>query len=85
MKVLKFGADWCTPCKTMEPIVKSVIDECGVELESFNIDDEVGYNEAQSYEIRNIPAFVLVDDKNKVLKKLIGSVSKTQLKEFLTT
>jgi len=85
MKVLKFWAEWCVPCRSMEPIVKSIVEEYGVDLKSLNVDEEEGHQEAVNYKIRNIPALVLLDDNNNVINKLVGTATKTQLKDFLSS
>jgi thioredoxin 1 len=83
IKVLKFGASWCGPCTTMEPIIKKVISEIkDINLISIDVDKEP--DTAREYGIKSIPALVLLDNENKIIKSLIGSASTDQIKKFLS-
>ena len=40
MKVIKFYADWCGPCKTYAPVFDKVVKELNVEYENINVDKD---------------------------------------------
>jgi thioredoxin len=86
VKLLKFWAEWCFPCKVMAPIVEKVLDEedfNNVELISINIEEDP--DAAREYHIRAIPTLLLVNDENIVINTLTGSASVDQVKEFLSS
>lgn len=87
MKLLKFSAVWCSPCKVMAPIVEKVLSDeqfDNVELVNINIDEQP--DAAREYGIRAIPTLLLVNsENNEVLKTLVGSASIEQVKEFLSS
>ena len=82
MKVLKFYADWCGPCKTMGPIVEEVCNDLGIETKSINVDDKE-LQENQQYPIRGVPTVYLLDDKGETVDVLIGGKSKPVFEEWL--
>lgn len=84
VKVIKFGASWCSPCRSMSPIVHNVLEEhSDVELIDIDIDGEYGQEVAREFGIRSIPTFILVDG-GKVVNTLIGAASESEFREFLS-
>ena len=86
LKIIKFGAPWCSPCRSMSPVVNYVLSDdkySDVEFIDIDIDEEAGQKAAQEFGIRSIPAFVLVSD-GKVVDTLIGSASENEFREFLS-
>jgi thioredoxin-like negative regulator of GroEL len=81
MKVLKFYADWCGPCKGLTMVIKGAGDKVTIPIEEVNIDENLMM--AQDFNIRSVPTMVLVDKEEKELKRVVGSMSETQLLEFL--
>jgi thioredoxin 1 len=81
MKVLKFYAEWCGPCKGLTMVIKGAADKITVPIEEVNIDENLMM--AQDFNIRSVPTMVLVDKEEKELKRVVGSLSETQLLEFL--
>ena len=57
MKVLKFYADWCQPCKMLSKIIEGAKDKITLPIEEINIDDNQEL--AQQYGIRGIPLWSL--------------------------
>ena len=81
MKLLKFYADWCGPCKSLTMIINGAKDKIDIPIEEYNIDNEMMM--AQEYKIRGVPTIVLVDDKNQEIKRHIGLLTEEKLLEFL--
>jgi thiol-disulfide isomerase/thioredoxin len=61
--LLDFYADWCGPCKAMEPTVRA-IQEKGYPVQRVNIDQNPAL--ATQYGVRSIPCFVMLVDGQKV-------------------
>lgn len=66
MRILKFGSDWCGPCKVMHEKLKN----CKYPLEEIDVDEHEDLTE--KYGIRSIPVTVIVDNAGEVLAKWVG-------------
>lgn len=64
VKLMKFGAEWCMPCKKMDPIVHKFKELGLCEVETIDVDENPEL--ASEYEIRGIPAFVWLKNGTKV-------------------
>ena len=81
MKIKKFYAEWCGPCKGLSMIIAGAGDKITIPIENIDIDRNI--MESVQYDVRSVPMLVLVDDNGKEIKRLNGMVSETQLLEFL--
>lgn len=81
MKVFKFYADWCGPCKSLTQVIKNAGDKVTVTIEEVNIDENIMMS--QDFQIRSVPTMVLVDKEEKEIKRIVGALNETQLLEFL--
>ena len=79
MKVLKFYADWCGPCKAMSATLETM--DNLPEIENINIDED--NQTPMKFGVRGVPTMVMVDATDTEIKRLVGNVSKGQLEEFL--
>lgn len=67
VKVLKFTASWCGPCKTCIPKYVELSEKYpDVMFVNVDIDEETGL--AEDYDIRSVPTFIVLVGKNQVLK-----------------
>ncbi len=81
MKLLKFYAEWCGPCKGLTMVINGAKDKINIAVEEFDIDNEMMM--VQEYKIRSVPTMVLVDDTGKEIRRQIGLVTEEKLLEFL--
>lgn len=79
MKVLKFYADWCGPCKALSRVLEKV--QVNTPIEEVNIDDNVEV--ASKYGIRGVPTCVLVDDTGKEVGRRVGMMNEQQFRDFI--
>lgn len=77
MKLIKFGAEWCGPCRALIPILEEIKDL--IEVIEYDV-DEAPVELLKQYKIRNIPVLVLEKD-NEELWRHIGTISKEMLEK----
>ena len=73
---LYFSADWCSPCRTLGPIMENVNNT--IPVKKVNIEHQSDL--AQQYNVRNIPTVVLLENGQEV-KRMVGV---RNLNEYLT-
>ena len=81
IKILKFEASWCPPCKQITPILEQVKEECP-EVEIVKIDVEEDVEATDTYGIRNIPTLVFIKNGEEVTR-LSGLRTKEQIIEAI--
>lgn len=77
LKLIKFGASWCGPCRAMVPILEELQDK--IDINEIDV-DEVDPIVLTNYKIRNIPVLILLKD-NKEVWRHVGSISKSDLEK----
>ena len=79
MRLLKFSAEWCLPCKMLAKTLEGV--NLPYTISSIDIDDSP--NLAADYKVRGVPTMILVDDNDKEVGRLVGVKTKAQIEEFI--
>ena len=64
--LVDFYAEWCAPCKTMNPILKKIKKQFGDELKIIKINIDNNQQVASKFQVRGIPTFILF--KNNEVK-----------------
>lgn len=78
--LIDFYAEWCGPCRAMEPTIEQYQEEVEeVTLVKVNVDDN--HELASQFGIRSIPCFVYLED-GEVIQKGLGTKTLSQLKEM---
>lgn len=79
LKLLKFGASYCAPCRSLTPILEELKDK--VTIEDIDV-DEVDPVVLTNYKIRNILVLIITKDNVEVWRH-VGSISKIDLENKL--
>jgi thioredoxin 1 len=74
--LVDFWADWCGPCKKMNPILEELSSETGLLIGKLNVDENPG--KSQEYSVQSIPTMVLFKDGNPV-HTVVGAMPKHRL------
>lgn len=75
--LIDFYADWCGPCKMMEPILEDVQD---IEVARVNIDNFRMI--AEKERVLSIPTFKIME-RGKVVKEKTGFMTREEFNEFI--
>ena len=81
MKVIKFSASWCQPCKLLQQLIDSLSNQLQVEIDNIDIEQDV--ETSTRYNIRGVPTLVLIDDVGNEVKRHVGMITKDKLVEWL--
>ena len=82
LKLLDFYADWCGPCKIMDPVFEEIEKNYQGKIEFQKVDVEANEQLASQFDIRSIPTFVLVKE-DKEIDRRMGAMPKEMLKDWL--
>jgi thioredoxin 1 len=74
-KILYFTAAWCGPCRAMAPAIEELssilnIEKIDVDSKDLRITD---------FRIKAVPSFILINQQNNELKRIVGLQSKETL------
>jgi thioredoxin 1 len=73
--VVDFWAEWCSPCKMMEPVLEDMATNNDIVIAKINVDNESMVQQTVRYAIRSIPTFIVFKNGNET-DRLIGMQSK---------
>lgn len=83
MKLIKFSAEWCGPCKAMNNVVNKVLVKFpALEFEDIDVEDNI--NIAEHYNVKNLPTFVIVNN-DKEIARTSGSMTQSKFESWLVS
>lgn len=80
--LVDFWAEWCEPCKRMDPLLKELAAELSGKLVIAKVNVEANPAIANQYRVRGLPTFMLFKN-GQVHSTQIGAISKSQLAQFV--
>lgn len=80
--VVDFWAEWCGPCKMIEPVLHEIASEHSgaITIARINVDDHQAI--ARRFEVLSIPTLLVFKD-GEVAKRVVGARGKGQLLQDL--
>ena len=72
------GANWCGPCRLIDPIVKELAVEYAGRLKVGKLDFDTSHSSAVRYGIQSLPTLLLFKDGG-VVDRMVGAVPKQRL------
>jgi len=80
---LELGSTTCIPCKKMKPVLKSISEKYGEQIEVEFIDLKEDRAAAKKYKIRMMPTQVFLNEKGEEIHRHVGYYPEEQIEEFL--
>ena len=83
LKILDFWAEWCGPCKFMEPIIEELEKKLAgkVEFEKINVDEN--QDKAAQFQVMSIPTYIFLND-DKEVDRIIGATGKENFVKIIS-
>lgn len=76
--LVDFGAEWCHPCKQLDPIVQELADEWRASVKVGKVDIDANVSSAMKYGVMGVPTLILFKDGIPV-ERLTGFVPKRRI------
>jgi len=80
--LVDYWAEWCGPCKMIEPILHELADDYDGKLKIAKVNIDENQQITSQFKIRGIPTLMIFDG-GKVQGMKVGAVTKGVLKEFI--
>ncbi len=80
--LVDFWAEWCEPCKRIEPILHDLAEQYEGKLRIAKVNVEASPALASKFQVRGLPTFIIFKG-GQVHDTQIGAVSRMQLTRFI--
>ena len=82
--LVDFGAEWCGPCKQLDPILEEIATEKSDTLKVFKLNIDQNPMTPQKFGIRGIPTIMLFKE-GKLIDTKVGNLPKTALENWINS
>ena len=80
--VVDFGAEWCGPCKVLDPILEEIAVENKDKVKIYKMNIDENPMTPQKYGIRGIPT-IMIFKNGELIGTKVGSLPKTALETWI--
>ena len=80
--LVDFGAEWCGPCKQLDPILEQIAIENSEKLKIFKINIDENPMTPQKFGVRGIPT-IMIFKEGKLIDTKVGSLPKSALETWI--
>jgi rhodanese-related sulfurtransferase len=80
--LVDFGAEWCPPCKKMEPVLNQLQKELAGQFKLVKVDGGMDVDVMKSQQVESLPVFIIYKNGKETWRKQ-GVVELSELKEKL--
>ena len=82
--LVDFHADWCAPCKIMNPILKNIKKKFGDKLKIIKVNVDNNQQVSNKFQVKGIPTFILFKN-SEILWKQSGVINESSFTEIIKT
>jgi len=72
-------ADWCGPCKMIEPIISELANEYGDKVEFVKVNVDENPTSAAAYGVRSIPTLLVFNETGEIVQRKSGAMPKQHI------
>ena len=83
--LVQFSAEWCSPCRTLKPIIEEISNEMSDKLNFFYMDIDSSPSTPTLFGIRGVPTIILFDKNGEVKNTKVGATNKSNVQEFINS
>jgi thioredoxin 1 len=80
--LVDYWAEWCGPCKMIDPILRELADEYGDRIKFAKLNIDQNQQVTTRYKIRGIPTLMIFANGEHQGTK-VGALTKSALKQFI--
>lgn len=80
--LVDFYADWCGPCKAMNPVIKEVAQSVQGKARVIKVDIDRSVEAAQAYSVQAVPTFIVFKNGN-IIWRHSGMIDRNSLMQVL--
>lgn len=82
--LVDFWAEWCVPCKKIDPLLAEIANEMGDQVEIVKINIEENPQTAMAYGVLTVPTLTIFKDGER-FNSVTGAKPKSTLVKFIET
>ena len=81
--ILEFWATWCSPCKTLSPVLDELEKEMAGKIKVIKVNIEDSDAPISEYKIKSVPTILIINN-GEIVERLLGSYGKEALIKILS-
>ena len=81
--IVQFSADWCSPCRTLKPIMEEISNEMSDKLNFFYMDIDSSPSTPTLFAIRGVPTLIIFDQNGEQKNLKVRATTKSNVKSFI--
>jgi thioredoxin 1 len=78
--LVDFGAEWCPPCRALEPVIKGLVDDYAGKVKIGRVNVDAARSIAGQFGIMSVPTLIFFK-KGAEIDRMVGFGSKDAIKE----
>lgn len=80
MKLLKFYADWCNPCKQLSRVLEGMEIPPSLTLQPIDVDSDEADELTEKFNVRGLPTLLVLNEQDEEVERLVGGTTAEELK-----